>query len=184
MLRTLYLFENVGIEALEITDRALFAYENVGIEALEVEQRALFVYENVGIEALEVEQRALYVYEAVTDTLIFPYLEKISPTDGPVGTEITLTGDGFGAAQGDYNGMVLINSAELGISSWAWKEIRAVIPEGATSGLVLVRLTDPITQNSQSKFFLVTEEPLTNDARLEVKLYAGATLLTILDGAA
>ena len=184
MLRALYLFENVGIEALELENRGLYAYENVGIETLDIEDHGLYLVENVGIEVLEVEQRALYLYEAVVDELIFPYLEKITPIDGPVGTEVIMTGDGFGNTQGDYDGLVLINSAECGISSWAWKEIHATIPDGATSGPMLVRLTDPSTQNSETKFFLVTEEPLTNDARLEVKLYSGATLQAILDGAA
>jgi hypothetical protein len=140
--------------------------------------------ENVGIESLALLARALYAYEAVTDDTPFPYLEKITPNQGPEGTEITLTGDGFGDTQGEFDSDVLLDGGIIGITSWAWKLIRATIPPGAESGQVVVVERDPAPERqSQGKFFLVTEYALGDAARLEVKLYSGNTLLAILDGA-
>jgi hypothetical protein len=186
MLRALYCYVNVGIEALEIENRVLYPYDNVGIQALEVENRVLYPYDNVGIQALEVENRALYPYDNVTDDPPFPYLEKIAPNQGPEGLAVVLTGDGFGSTPEDYDGIVLLNDEEMGITAWAWKTITANVPSLAESGQIKVReLTPdpPGSRDSAGKYFMVTENVLSDAARLEVKLYSGATLLHILDGA-
>jgi hypothetical protein len=185
-LRALYCYENVGIEALTVENRPLWVYENVGIEALTVENRPLWVYENVGIEALMVALRAFYQYEAVTNDPPFPYLEKITPTEGPEGSEIILDGDGFGHTQADYDGLARLGEDLLGIITWAWREIRVSVPNGAANGYVRVFEYDPEPPGerySDGRYFIVLEEDAGNDPRFEIKLYTGNTLLEILEQA-
>lgn len=94
--RALYLYENLGVQALSVTARSLYLYENMGIWAISVLARALYLYENVGIEALAVLTRALYLYEATRDGEVFPWLMKIDPVEQYTGGQVDLFGDGFG----------------------------------------------------------------------------------------
>ena len=94
--RSLYLYENVGVEPLAIAARDLYLYENVGVEVLSVLNRDLYLYENLGIEALTPLARALYLYEAIRDGEVFPWLMKIDPGEQFRGGQVNLYGDGFG----------------------------------------------------------------------------------------
>jgi len=94
--RSLYLYENVGINALSVTARSLYLYENMGIWAISVLARALYLFENVGIEDLAILARALYLYEATRDGEVFPWLMKIDPVEQYTGGQVDLFGDGFG----------------------------------------------------------------------------------------
>lgn len=99
--RSLYLYENKGIEALPADAsnglaRVLFLYENKGVEVLAVLARSLYLYENRGIEALVALARALYAYEATRDSEVFPWLEKIVPNEAVRGQQVALYGDGLG----------------------------------------------------------------------------------------
>jgi hypothetical protein len=167
--RSLYLYENVGINALSVTARSLYLYENMGIWAISVLARALYCYENVGIEALAVLTRALYLYEATRDGEVFPWLMKIDPVEQYAGGQVDLFGDGFGeileAAAGatittdSVNGSnVAAFAVDRSTGSWvsnggagAWirftfgaaKKIVAVALEAATSwGVPLFRFSD------------------------------------------
>jgi hypothetical protein len=72
-----------------------------------------------------------------------PVINDISTLSGPVGTEIILSGQNFGIAQG--NSSITIsspNSAEapklLNIIEWTDTSIRATIPEGAKTGKIRI----------------------------------------------
>lgn len=94
--RTLYLYENAGVQALAVSERALYEVENLGVQAITVLERALYEQEVLGIQALTVLERALYQQENQTDGTMFPWLEKITPTAQFPGGQVTLYGDGFG----------------------------------------------------------------------------------------
>jgi hypothetical protein len=94
--RSLYLYENVGINALSVTARSLYLYENMGIWAISILARSLYAYENVGIQSLLMLARALYLYEATRDGEVFPWLMKIDPVEQYAGGQVDLFGDGFG----------------------------------------------------------------------------------------
>ena len=96
LVRSLYLYENVGIEALTVAARSLYAYENRGIQALSIAARSLYAYENRGIEALTPLARGLYLYESTRDGEPFPWLMKIDPTEQHRGGQVNLWGDGLG----------------------------------------------------------------------------------------
>jgi hypothetical protein len=94
--RSLYLYENIGVEPLSVPARSLYLYENVGVEVLAILARSLYLYENREMEALEVLARSLYAYEATRDGEVFPWLMKIDPVEQYRGGQVDLFGDGFG----------------------------------------------------------------------------------------
>ncbi|MBN8886231.1 MAG: IPT/TIG domain-containing protein, partial [Rudaea sp.] len=58
-------------------------------------------------------------------------ITRFTPLNGPVGTQVTLTGTGFGATQS--GAVVGIGGRPLAISSWSPTQIVATIPNGASS---------------------------------------------------
>jgi hypothetical protein len=66
-----------------------------------------------------------------------PAVTQISPTSGPVGTDVTITGTNFGATQGTstlkFNGV-----AATTFTSWSTTQIKCKVPTGATTGPVTV----------------------------------------------
>jgi hypothetical protein len=66
-----------------------------------------------------------------------PSITGLSPTSGPVGTPVTITGTNFGATQGSNT--VAFNGISAGIAtSWSATSIVAPVPTGATTGNVVV----------------------------------------------
>ncbi len=63
-------------------------------------------------------------------------ITSISPTVGPVGTSVTITGRGFGATQS--NSSASFNGSTASISSWSDTQIVAVVPAGTETGPVSV----------------------------------------------
>jgi RHS repeat-associated protein len=73
----------------------------------------------------------------LTFTVSNLFVNAISPQAGPVGTQVTIAGNGFGASQGTST--VSFNStAATAISSWSDSQIVATVPTGATTGGVKV----------------------------------------------
>jgi hypothetical protein len=73
---------------------------------------------------------------SLTFTVNPPTLSTVSPTSGPAGTEVTLTGSGFGATQG--SGRVLLGTANAGVVSWSDSLIVATVGLGSSSGVAQV----------------------------------------------
>ena len=65
-----------------------------------------------------------------------PAISGLSPSSGPAGTAVAITGTWFGAAQGTST--VTFNGVETVPSSWSDTRIEAPVPESATSGPVVV----------------------------------------------
>lgn len=74
---------------------------------------------------------------AVSFTVLTPTIAGVAPLSGAVGDQITITGSGFGAAQG--TGSVLIGSATARSLSWTDSQILIAVPPGASSGNLLVQ---------------------------------------------
>ena len=76
--------------------RSLYVYENDGIQPLTILARSLYPYENDGIQTVVIAARSLYPYEATRDSPPFPLLVQLSPNQQyPLGT-VDLYGDGLG----------------------------------------------------------------------------------------
>jgi len=87
---------------------------------------------------------------------VIPQIDAINPASGKVGTEITLTGTGFGIVQGSGN--VYFNDVKsTEYVSWVDNEIKVKVPAEAVSGTVYVRIK---SLSSNEVDFEVIETPV------------------------
>jgi hypothetical protein len=71
-------------------------------------------------------------YNYGTFTVITPSISSLSPTSGPVGTNVTITGTGFGSTRGSGN-VWLGGKTATNIVSWSDTQVVATVPTGATT---------------------------------------------------
>jgi len=86
-----------------------------------------------------------------------PVITSLSSTTGPVGSQFTISGSGFGASQG--SGAMMLNDSAMTVNSWASGQISVTVPSGATSGDVVVSVT-PGMNDSNPVEFTVESNPL------------------------
>ena len=67
-----------------------------------------------------------------------PSITSLSPTVGPIGNSVTITGSNFGATQGSSS--VTFNGIAAAASNWSPTSISVFVPTGATSGPVVVNV--------------------------------------------
>lgn len=84
-----------------------------------------------------------------------PNITSLSPTSGPVGTSVTISGANFGSTQGTST--VTFNGTTATPTSWSASSIVAPVPTGATTGSVAVTVGGVAT-NSVS-FAVTTSAP-------------------------
>jgi RHS repeat-associated protein len=86
-----------------------------------------------------------------------PQVTAVSPTSGPSGTQVTITGTGFQAARG--NGYVLIAGSYIySPVSWSDTQIVVNIPTGGATGPVQVEANN--RQNSNEDFIFTLPNPV------------------------
>ena len=83
-----------------------------------------------------------------------PTISSLSPTSGPVGTSVTITGTNFGTTQGTST--VTFNGTTATPTSWSATSIVASVPSGATTGNVLVTV---VGLTSNGVLFTVATPP-------------------------
>jgi IPT/TIG domain len=86
-----------------------------------------------------------------------PVITGISPTTGSIGSQVVISGSGFGATQSSST--VLLNTLPVTINTWSNTSITITIPTGATSGHLTVTVA-PSMNNSNPVEFEVTTQPL------------------------
>jgi RHS repeat-associated protein len=86
-----------------------------------------------------------------------PSIAGVSETTGSVGSQIVISGSGFGSTQS--GSVVTLNDAVVTINSWSSTSIVVTIPTGATSGPLMVSVA-PAMNNSNPVEFEVTTNPL------------------------
>ena len=76
-----------------------------------------------------------------------PVIATVNPTFGPEGTSVVIRGENFGSPIGAAQGRsgVSFNGVWASPASWSGTEIRAPVPEGVTSGLVVVRVDGAVS---------------------------------------
>jgi hypothetical protein len=67
-----------------------------------------------------------------------PAITTISPSSGPIGTNVIITGTNFGPTVGTIQSFVTFNGVQTRASNWSNTSITAPVPTGATTGNVLV----------------------------------------------
>jgi subtilase family serine protease len=85
-----------------------------------------------------------------------PILTNLSPTSGSIGTQVLVSGLGFGTSQG--NSMVRLNGALVTVNTWSNTSLSITISSGATSGPLAVSVA-PSMNNSNPLTFTVTTLP-------------------------
>jgi RHS repeat-associated protein len=86
-----------------------------------------------------------------------PTITTLSATTGSIGSQVVISGLGFGATQ---NGsVVLLNGAAVTVNSWSSTSITITIASGAASGPMLVSVA-PSMNESNYVDFTVTTQPL------------------------
>jgi len=86
-----------------------------------------------------------------------PVITAVSATTGSIGSQVVISGTGFGALQG--GSAVLLNGTAVTINTWSGTSISITIPVGASSGLMLVSIA-PSMNDSNAVRFTVTSQPL------------------------
>jgi hypothetical protein len=64
--------------------------------------------------------------------VITPNITSISPTSGPVGTPVTITGTGFGTTQG--SGLVWLGTKYATVVSWSDTQVVVTVASGSATG--------------------------------------------------
>jgi RHS repeat-associated protein len=77
-----------------------------------------------------------------------PAVTAVSPTAGPIGSVVTITGSGFGSTQS--NSVVDFNGVVASASGWTDTQILAVVPSGATTGPVTIKVAGLTAESSFS----------------------------------
>jgi hypothetical protein len=90
------------------------------------------------------------VIETASSTPTTPSITSFTPNSGPVGTEVTITGSGFSGTTGvTFNG-----TAATSFSVVSFTQLRATVPNSATSGKINV--TNTVGNASSGEDFMVT----------------------------
>jgi hypothetical protein len=82
-----------------------------------------------------------------------PSISSLSPTSGPVGTSVTITGSNFGATKGTST--VKFGATTVTTTAWSGASITATVPTGLAAGAANVTVTVNGT-NSNASAFTVT----------------------------
>ncbi|WP_420322699.1 IPT/TIG domain-containing protein [Flagellimonas sp.] len=85
-----------------------------------------------------------------------PTIASFSPTEGEVGTEVTITGTNFGATAADNT--VKINGTNATVSNATATSLTITVPEGATTGKISVAVAGK-TATSTSDFTVIVPAP-------------------------
>lgn len=110
-----------------------------------------------------------------TSFTVLPAISTIFPASGLVGTQVTVTGSGFGAIQGA--GQIRIGGQAMTVSSWSDTGIVAAISTGAVTGNVVVTTDAGFSSNGTN--FAVTFPMLqvsVSDTPLNVSLTSSQNL--------
>ena len=83
-----------------------------------------------------------------------PAITNVSATTGTIGSQVVITGTGFGASQG--SSAVYLNDGLVTVNTWSATSITITIPAGATSGPLAVSAA-PTMDSSNPVTFTVTQ---------------------------
>jgi hypothetical protein len=81
--------------------------------------------------SVQVQQGGVWS-NSVAFTVITPVISSLSPTSGPAGTQVTITGTGFGATQG--SGSVWLGTKYATVVSWSDTQVVATVASGSATG--------------------------------------------------
>ena len=159
----------------DVDSRSLYLYYNKGAtinaghlpDPIDVAARMLYLYVNRSEDRTpdDVLARSLYLYEAKTADEIFPWIERITPTEQYPGGQVNIYGDGFGDTQATEAAAVRLGLVDptqsgpgqiMGVVSWMTRSpglypansgirsspaVVVTVPPDAESGMLTVEET-------------------------------------------
>src|SRR6266851_3023502 len=103
---------------------------------------------------------AVFLFAVLTSGSLFaagPSITSLSPTSGPSGTSVTITGSHFGSSQGTST--VTLGGVAAQVSSWGNGSIVALVPSGIANGAVGVVVTVSGTASNSVNFTINNPVP-------------------------
>ena len=91
-----------------------------------------------------------------------PSISSVTPTIGPIGTPVTITGSNFGTTQGSNSVVQFSGALATSIISWSNSQIVAAVPSAALSGTGSVAVTVNTIPNEGSAQFTVINPVITS----------------------
>jgi hypothetical protein len=73
---------------------------------------------------------------SVNFAVVTPMISNVTPTSGVAGTQVTITGSGFGATQG--SGRVWLGTTNGVVVTWSDAQVMATVASGSTTGTVAI----------------------------------------------
>ncbi|PYU73062.1 MAG: hypothetical protein DMG49_06730, partial [Acidobacteria bacterium] len=86
-----------------------------------------------------------------------PLISSVSATTGSVGSQVVISGTGFGAAQS--NSLVMLNGAAVTVNSWSNTSVTITLPSGASSGPLAVLLAPSMNASNPIPFTMTLQMP-------------------------
>jgi hypothetical protein len=117
------------------------------------------VYIGLGVTSNSTSTLATATFDSVSinsTAAPAPVITSVSATTGNIGSQVVISGTGFGAQNGS---IVTLNGALATINAWTNSSITITIPSGATSGPLVVS-SAPSMNASNPVTFTVTSQPL------------------------
>ena len=105
---------------------------------------------------------------------VWPNISGLSPSAGPVGTSVTITGFNFGATQGSST--VKFNGTVATVTTWSISSIGVTVPSGATTGSVIVTVSG--NPSNGVNFIVGSVASITYHLHQEPGSYSGTDLLS------
>ena len=121
-------------------------------------------YNSAGLSAYSNEAYATTMSGGTT-----PTITSFNPTNGPVGTAVTINGANFGAAQG--TSVVTFGSITAAPTYWSNTQIIAPLPSGVTGSVYISVTVNGSTATSVSQFTLIST---TDSTPPDITNYTGA----------
>src|SRR5260370_30284481 len=118
------------------------------------------VYIGLAVSSHNASALATFTFDNVslsTPSAPAPIITGLSATTGSVGSQVVISGSGFGTSQG--GSVVTLHGALVAIYSWSNTSIVILIPTGATTGLLVVSVA-PSMNDSNPEYFTITSQPL------------------------
>ena len=104
-----------------------------------------------------------------------PVISRLNPASGPVGASVEITGSHFGTTKGDSS--VSFNGRQAATTGWSATSITATVPEGATTGNVVVEVLGQLSDGVAFTVTGVTVDP----TELTIEEGSSATYTVVLD---
>ncbi len=119
------------------------------------------------------------------DTLKAPVISSISPSDSAkVGDEVTITGNYFGSSREQstvsFNGTPV--EASSGYKTWSNTSLKVLVPDGASSGNIIVKVNDSLSNGKYLKIYIKSTDTVDNFKIISIDKdsgYSKTTLVTI-----